>query len=176
MLSADQNPFRTACVEALAPRLDEPLPALVARFAAAGQRGLLAGPHGSGKTTTLEALAPLLGEVTWLRLRADRAHNRAAIALLPRLISGVLLLDGLEQLGPLAWWQVQRRAPRILATSHREHRLPLLHRHATHAPLLNELVVALGATPPADAELLIARHHGNLRHCLRELYDRVAAA
>ena len=180
MLPAERNPYRTALTDGLAPRLDEPLTSIVARFIAMGQRAIVVGPHGSGKTTLLEALAPLLGEelgdVTWLRLRAEPTHNRAMLRALPRRIAGILLLDGLEQLGPLAWWRLSRRAPRILATSHYQQRLPVLRRHRTDADLLSALVRDLGEEPPADVVDLVGRHGGNLRLCLRELYDRAAAS
>ena len=175
MITAECNPYRTARMHALAPRLDgETVEDLLTRFAAQGRRGVLVGVHGSGKTTLLEALAERLGEVTWLRLRNDRAHNRAALAALPPRVPGVLLLDGLEQLGPLAWWRVRGRAPRILATSHVSGRLPLLRRHGTSVALLVALVRDLGEEPPGDVEALFARHRGNVRECLRELYDRTA--
>ncbi len=173
--TAERNPFRTERLHAIAPQLDEPLSTVLARFAAQGRRGVLVGPHGSGKTTLLEALAAQLGEVTWLRLRHDRAHNRRALAALPRTIGGVLVLDGLEQLGPLAWWRIRRRAPAILATSHQSGRLPTLRQHRSSPTLLCALVTALGEPPPADADELVARHDGNLRDCLRELYDRLAS-
>ena len=180
MLPAERNPYRTALTDALAPRLDEPLAAVVERFQAMGQRALVVGPHGSGKTTLLEALAPLLserlGEVTWLRLRAEPAHNRTAVRALPPRITGILLLDGLEQLGPWAWWRLAQRAPRILATSHHVQRLPVLRRHRTDGELLSTLVRELGQQPPSDAAELVHRHRGNLRDCLRELYDRAAAS
>ena len=174
MIAAHRNPFRTERTDALAPLIDEPLAAVLARFAAAGHRGVLVGPHGSGKTTLLEALAPLLGGVTWLRLRRDHAHNRRALAALPRQVPGTLLIDGLEQLGPLAWWRVRRRAARILATSHRRGRLPLLREHRASPELLADLVRALGEEPPADGAALVVRHRSDLRACLRELYDRRA--
>lgn len=174
MIAAHRNPFRTERTDALAPLLDEPMAAILARFTASGHRGVLVGPHGSGKTTLLEALAPQLGGVTWLRLRRDATHNRRALAALPRQVTGTLLIDGLEQLGPLAWWRVRRRAGRILATSHRHGRLPLLREHRSSPEVLIALVRALGEEPPADAAGLVIRHRSDLRACLRELYDRHA--
>ena len=168
------NPFRTGAVLVLTPDLDEDLEALAARFRAQG-RGVLVGPHGSGKTTTLEALVPRLpGPATWLRLRADPAANARAVSALPRQIPGLLVIDGLEQLAPWTWWSVRRRADRILATSHREGRLPLLYRHRTSPPLLARLIERLQAPVPEDLEALVQRHDGDLRACLRELYDRYA--
>jgi hypothetical protein len=62
----------------------------------------------------------------------------------------------------------------VIATSHRPGRLPLLRRHRTSPALLAELVAELD---PAghDAEALWRDHGGNLRECLRALYDRRAA-
>lgn len=176
MLPAEKNPYRTALTASLAPRLDESLAALQARFVRLGQRAVVVGPHGSGKTTVLEALAPQLGDVTWLCLRADAADNRAALDALPKSISGVLLLDGLEQLSPWAWWRIVRRAPHILATSHHAHRLPVLRHHTTDTTLLSTLIRDLGQDPPPDVDDLLKRHQGNIRSCLRELYDRAARA
>lgn len=176
MLPAEQNPYRTALTASLRPRLSESVDLIHARFMRLGQRAVLVGPHGSGKTTLLEALAPLLGEVTWLRLRADRAENRAALQALPQRIAGVLVLDGLEQLSPWAWWRIARRAPHILATSHHAHRLPVLRYHTTDANLLANVIRDLGQEPPNDVDELFHRHHCNIRDCLRELYDRVACS
>ena len=174
MPTAEANPYRVDRLHALTPRLDESLTELVERFAALGRRAVIVGPHGSGKTTLLEALAPQLGAVTWLRLRRDAVHNRSVLRALPPRITGTLLLDGLEQLGPLGWWQVRRRASAILATSHRRGRLPLLRRQSTSPALLAELVRDLGEAPPDDLISLFARQHGDVRACLRELYDRQA--
>ena len=172
MITAERNPFRTACLHTLPPVLDEPLTVLLERFENLERRALLVGPHGSGKTTLLEALAPHLGAVTWLRLRRDRRHNRAALAALPRAPGGVLLIDGLEQLGSLDWLRIRHRARAILATSHHGGRLPTLHQHRTSAALLDTLVQMLGEPAPPDSAQLLQRHGGNLRDCLRELYDR----
>lgn len=176
MLTAERNPYRTALTASLPPRLDESLATIHTRFVTLGQQAVVVGPHGSGKTTLLEALAPRLGEITWLRLRADPVDNRAALRALPAHIPGVLLLDGLEQLSPWMWWKIARRAPRILATSHLAHRLPILRRHTTDATLLIALIHDLGQDAPADVDDLLKRHHGNIRLCLRELYDRAAGS
>ena len=171
---AHRNPFRPERTDALVPVLTETLPELCARFHALGQRAVLVGRHGSGKSTLLRALAHHLGPVTWLRLRDDDRHNRGALAALPVSIPGILLLDGLEQLGPIGWWQVRRRASRILATSHHPGRLPTLRRHDTSPELLAQVIAELGEPLPADHAALFARHQGDVRACLRELYDRAA--
>ena len=90
------------------------------------------------------------------------------------------MLDGAEQPGVLSWrlfrWHA-RRAGGLLITTHRAGRLPTLHRCATTPALLRELVAALGENiDDAEAARLHARHGGNLREALRELYDRHGGA
>jgi hypothetical protein len=68
-----------------------------------------------------------------------------------------------------------RRAGLLVATLHRPRLLPTLIECRTDLGLLRELVAELA---PADAPLLeprldelFERHRGNIRLCLRELYD-----
>jgi energy-coupling factor transporter ATP-binding protein EcfA2 len=182
MIAARDNPFRSERVEDVAFRFgDDGWPALLRRLAAHGGRGLLLGPEGSGKTTLLEALAVRFasdGPVAWLRLRREPAATRARLAafLATPVVGATVCIDGLEQLGRLAWWRAARHARsarRLIATSHHPGRLPVLRRHATSPALLGDLVAELAGAAPSDAEALWRRHGGNLRLCLRELYDRV---
>lgn len=93
----------------------------------------------------------------------------------------VWFLDGVEQLGFLDWrWALSRtrHADGFIVTTHRPGRLPLLHECRTTPELLHELVEELlavdgiGPVPSADeCRTLWNRHSGNLRDCLRELYD-----
>ena len=95
--------------------------------------------------------------------------------------SDIVFVDGAEQLGPLAWWRfrrIVRQATGLVITSHRSGRLPTLIECRTSPTLLRELVTELA---PDDIEKLeprlddlFERHKGNLRSCLRELYDRYA--
>ena len=160
---------------------------LLARLAALRYRAAIVGPHGRGKTTLLEDLAPRL-EAIGLRPRSLTIHeshprlDAADRALLRGLGPGdVLLLDGAEGLGRLAWWRVRRwtrRAGGLVITSHRAGLLPTLIECETTPELLAELVrEILGEeTPPVSLEELFARHGGNVRNALRELYDVYAAA
>lgn len=170
------------------------------RWRRLGRRGVLVGPKGHGKTTLLEQLERRLEatgrEIRRLRLRVDAPSlDRAARR---RLTEGldenvVLSIDGLELLRPWTFWRLRRawrRAGGVLATAHRRSllpfRLPTLHEHRTTPDLLRSLVRELLATddgPDGAAwrsverrlEGLFARHRGNLRECLRELYDDFAA-
>lgn len=179
-LPAHLNPYRTERLHAL-PILALPGgPAgLLDRWRAAGRRGVLVGPPGTGKTSLLEACGRLLaasGEAPrWLRLARDPALTRQRLALYLAQPPGEspLLLDGLEQLGPLAWWRLRRHLRAgILATAHRPGRLPCLHRHPSHPALLADLLAELGEPVPADLEDLWRSQDGDLRACLRLLYDR----
>ncbi len=188
MLPARQNPFRAARIERLAYRLDEAgWTRLLARFDAAGARGLLVGPHGSGKTTLREELEARLAAAGW-RVRTLVASDRQALAWSDLRACAadtadadqrtLLSIDGLDRLGTLAWWRLRRLVGGrggLLATSHVAGRLPTLHEHRTSPTLLRELVAELlppGATSPsARCDLLFARHRGDVRSCLRELYD-----
>jgi len=187
MLPARDNPFAVHRVLRQRYRLDESgWAALLARLDAQGGRGAIVGPHGSGKTTLLEDLAPRLESRGWrvhvLRISAEeRVIPQAFLRQMAPSLGArdALLIDGAEQPGLAAWWSLclrARRAGALVATVHRPGRLPLLHCCVTSPELLRALVVALGETlGPAEAVALHARHRGNLREALRELYDAAAA-
>lgn len=186
MLAARDNPFAVHRLLRVRYRLgDAGWAELLARLAAHRWRGAIVGPHGSGKTTLLEDLGARLGvagwRIHWIRLsdemRAVPAEFFRDVA--PALGSrDVLLVDGAEQLHAGAWWLLYLRTRRVgalVVTTHRPGRLPTVQRCVTSAALLRELVSELGEsiTLPAAAALH-ARHHGNLREALRELYDLAA--
>jgi hypothetical protein len=185
MLARD-NPFAVDRVLAVRYRLSgTSWEELLARLAALGHRGALVGPQGSGKTTLLEDLAPRLADRGFQvhhvvlyegerRLPAD--PGRA----LPRRLGprDLVLLDGADALSRLAWLGLRRHARRaggLVVTSHRPGLLPTLHECATSPALLAGLVRDLagedGARAAPRPEELFARHGGNLRAALRELYD-----
>jgi hypothetical protein len=183
MLRACDNPFAVHRVLRERYRLDETeWSQLFARLESQQNRGALVGPRGAGKTTLLEDLAERLEARRWkiilLQLSAER--DQFALRSIRERVAHVgatdfVLLDGAEQLGPIAWWRFSfwtRRAGGIVVTSHRAGRLPLLRRCETSSSLLRELVSSLGVEiSPAESDALHARHRGNLRDALRELYD-----
>ena len=142
-----------------------------------GWRGAIVGPRGSGKTTLLEDLAVRLEGQGWRIhvLRFTAGQRRLAVP--PRWEAGdFVLCDGAEQLSMLEWRRLARRAGRaggLVITTHRTGRLPVLHRCCTSPELLHSLAASLGEPLSThECEKLHARHDGNVRAALHELYDR----
>jgi len=113
--------------------------------------------------------------------RPEPAAWRAALENLGP--SVVLSVDGAELLSRWRWLRLRwaaRHADGAIITSHRPGLLPTLREHRTSPELLENLVAKLLGKEEAralrpDLERLFAEHGGNLRECLRELYDLVAA-
>ncbi len=188
---AHLNPFRSERVEALSYRGPDVSPSGIIENCRRQHhgRGALTGPKGSGKTTLLleiarhlcaQGKAPLL-----IRLNeTDRRVDWRTLRLNMRLTHPPpLLLDGAEQLSLFAWWRLRRLARRttlLVITSHHPGKLPTLHDHRTTPELLATLVRELLDGPEADIPStqdltpLFERHGGDIRQCLRELYDDVA--
>ena len=158
-------------------------------------RGQVVGPHGSGKTTFLDELGPLLEargfEVVRgflnednRRLSHDTWEPSASQTKKPR----ILLLDGAEQLNAFAWRSFLRRARKafeggIVVTTHQQRSgpIPLLLETRTSPQMLSAFIERLAPdfaqqlTPPEIEEI----HHatrGNLREALWRCYDRAGAA
>jgi len=184
MIAARDNPFRSACVESLAFHYaTDDLHAILTRLEGIGRRGILVGAEGTGKTTLLETLARHSAQqgrsVVWLRLRRDPLENQERLdQFFATTVAGSLVcIDGLEQLGWWMWRRVQRHsaeAAYVIATSHRPGRLPILRRHETSPQMLAQLIHELACESTVDAEVLWRRHRGNVRLCLRDLYDHQA--
>jgi len=184
-LRARDNPFAVQRVLEVRYRLPAGLTweALLDRLAALRWRAAIVGPHGRGKTTLLEDLAPRLNalgfRVRTVTLkeshpRLDRQDKRLLRGLGP---GDVLLFNGAEQLGRLEWLLLKhrtRRAGGLVVTSHRPGLLPTLLECETTPELLVEILRELGEGGEPEVEDLYARHCGNLREALRELYDRWA--
>jgi GTPase SAR1 family protein len=147
-----------------------------------GGRAAVVGPKGSGKTTLLEEVARRLEQpAVVLRIPGSCPQPwRTVRAQLPRPVAyrHAILVDGSEQLGAFGWRRLlhaTRRARYLIVTLHRPGRLPTLIECRTDAGLLRDLVSELAPRECNEIEFsldgLFHRNNGNLRLCLRELYD-----
>jgi hypothetical protein len=182
------NPFATRFTRPGAvPPLDRDgrpldIATLVGRLQSLGSAAVV-GPHGHGKTTLLVALAEALAAagqaVRLVRARgwADLPATLAAIGGPP---AGTwICVAGWESLGP-GRWLLQRAARllsrRLLVTSHGAAGLPVLHACETSGDLLAAIVARLpdrgDRIGTADVTAAFARHGGDLRASLFDLYDR----
>ena len=192
-MKARFNPLRVERVLQVRFRLDvvEPdltLDELLNRWESQGRRGALVGPHGSGKTTLLEDLAihlmtpgyrPVCLRLSSEKRRFSRDESRVLRSLSQ---TTVVLLDGAEQLNYLDWIRFKyrtRKAKGLIITSHRAGLLPTLLECHTSPQLLQEILHQILGNDAArwdvECEALWARHGGDLRLVLREIYDFYAA-
>lgn len=181
MSSASENPFRTSrllAVAAPAGAADDE--ALLARWRAAGRRGALLGPHGTGKTTRLRALADRLAAEGWHVVRVQWHDDGTTTpadwrAALRRADARTLVcLDGAENLGRLGLYRIfhyARRAGGLLATLHRPAwLLPTLARHAPDEALFIAHAAALAPGCEVAARAAFAVAGGNAHEAFRALY------
>lgn len=182
MSLARDNPFRTSRLLALPVHWGDTTPeALLARWHAAGRRGALVGPHGTGKTARLRALAARLADegrrVVWVQWHDDGSTTpagwRAALAAAAD-ARAVVCLDGSENLGLLAAYRLfryTRRAGGVLATLHRRSRLfPTLALHAPDAALFATHAASLAPGCEVAARAAFAAARGNAHEAFRRLY------
>ncbi len=188
-MRARDNPFRVDRVDRVGYRLQGATwEELLLRLAALDYRAAIVGRQGRGKTRLLEELSGRLAErgrrPVWLQLsRRNRRLDPEQHRTLQDLDAGSLLLvDGADELGRLAWRALARRsraAAGLVITAHTAGLLPTLIECTTTVGLLQEIVGELEAEggrslPPLPT--LFDRHQGNLRNALRELYDLAARA
>lgn len=182
-LRAADNPFRADRIEALTVRpRGWTWESLIERLATLGNRGAVVGGHGHGKTTFLEELERRLPNATLrINLAADEPRPLRAALAAGDVAGRIVLLDRSEKIGPIDWQRLRwvwRRAAGIVIARHRPGRLPTLVHLRTSAELLEELALELAPDLPTAIVTtlpeIFARHHGNIRECLRELYDRYA--
>ena len=188
---ARDNPFRTERILQMRYRLkDVTLDELLTRFERMRSRAAVIGPHGSGKTTLLEDFQLRLHEKGFGTrfIRLDEEQSTFSARFLKKLFSGltardILLVDGAEQMSPVAWRWFRWRARKIgglIITTHRAGRLPTLWECRTSPALLagiaTDLLGVESGTILERAERLFEKYHGNLREALREWYDLAAQA
>lgn len=146
----------------------------------------IVGGNGAGKTTLLEQIIPHLKargfEPVVFRLQTEsggKEKDRLTDKLREVKKPGFILLDGAEQLSTRQWLPIRGAASEaagFIVSVHRTSRLPVALELDTSPKLIESLVESLtGASLPDDeAGALFHRHRGNIRECLRELYDRWA--
>jgi hypothetical protein len=144
----------------------------------------LEGPHGHGKTTTLVALVDHLATrgvpVDLVRLRTAGDGRRTLAAVLRGEPGAVVCIDGWERISRLAAVVIRLaarwRRVRLVVTTHRPAGMPVVLRCSTSAGLLAAIVARLpdhgGRIADADVVAAFARHGGDLRESLYDLYDR----
>ncbi|MCA8990668.1 MAG: AAA family ATPase [Planctomycetaceae bacterium] len=161
---------------------------LLHRFEQLNRRAAIIGPHGSGKTTLVEELCELLqtrgDSVCRLRLTSEfrsSASGNVSDWLRDSNTSSILVLDGAEQLHWLTRvkliWRSRSHAG-LLTTSHTPCWLPTLIETQTSTDLLRELIGELAPSfdlPPTLPKQLLDRYQGDIRACLRHLYDLAAS-
>lgn len=181
MIPASENPFRTSRLLGLPAHWGAESPeALLARWHAAGRRGALVGPHGTGKTSRLRALAAQLAAEGWRIVWVQWHDNgtttppdwRAALASSDA--RTVVCLDGSENLGAFASYRTRRHtchAGGVLATRHRPAwSLPTLARHIPNRDLFSAHAATLAPGCEAAALAAFAASRGNAHEAFRSLY------
>mgnify|MGYP000545470654 CR=1 FL=1 len=147
--------------------------------------GEIVGPHGSGKSTLLRVLIPELNHAgrRAVLIELHDGQRRLGVDLgreAGRENTAIVIVDGYEQLSLVSRMGLKRFCRRrrcgLVVTSHRPCGLPLLYRTAPSPRLAEQIVQYLLRGQPAllDAaslERCFARHEGDLRELLFELYD-----
>lgn len=185
-MRARDNPFGIERLEGIRFRAaGRSFEQLMAELEQMAYRAAVVGADGSGKTTLLGQIAEYLSGrglgarsiFTSLDEPFSRQQRRAFLAELGA--GEIVLLDGADHLSGLAWRafkkSVLRKAGGLIITSHKPGLMPTLLECETTENLLAELVEELLAGKEGmdgiDLPGIYNRHNGNIRDCLRHLYD-----
>jgi hypothetical protein len=188
-MRARDNPFGVECVHRIRYRpLDTAFEQILVRLDKLNYRAAIVGPEGSGKTMLLEDLQGALerkGFATRMVFVNDThpftdAACRHLLSELPP--DEIVLLDGADAVSPSSWRLLRHRtiqhARGLVITTHRRGRFPTLIECRTTPALLREIVDDLlppgHDIPPSLLDRLYTEHQGNIRDCLRDLYDLLA--
>ena len=189
-MKANENPFRSSSVERIRYALDCSALNRLVDTALELRLSSLIGPHGTGKTTLLEDLEPLLNErghpTHWLRLNLDSSpdQRKAAIEQIQTLAPKCFcLFDGAEVLTRWQQFQLRRvvrkRGLGLIATLHRKSPLAPLYRTEPDWQLTEQLVRQLAAEHCNNglihqARLAFEQSSGNMREVFRACYWQLA--
>lgn len=184
------NPFATRYTRpgAIAPLTNDGQPfdadALLAELAQTGGCGAFVGPHGSGKSTRLEACreaAAAQGQpVRRIRLRRWTESLAVARAIVALPSGGLVCVDSIEVAGRVGAACLRCLARlhqvQLLATTHAPRGLPVLSICRTSPLLLKRIIEQLPhrheRISDAVLEEVFLASKGNLREALFRLYDR----
>lgn len=156
---------------------------LLAKLSRLNHRAAIIGPHGSGKTTLLETLKQRLSAdgklIMFFRVNTESTRLNAKQWQQLRQVDrqALILFDGADLLSVWAWWRfrrLSRYAKGLIVTSHSRRLLPpLINTQADNQLLhvvLSHLDIELTEQLQQQAEMLLLKHHGNIRDVLRDLY------
>ena len=164
---------------------------MVARLKDAAWRGQIVGPHGSGKSALLATLVPVIQEAEMNPLLVELHNGQRRLPVAPERLAlergrSLLIVDGYEQLGRWYRFRLGRfcrwRGIGLLITSHRPMGLPTLHRTSPTVELVRAVVeklladercedASLARPNTTEIQTAFARHGGDVRETLFELYD-----
>ena len=187
-LSARENPLAVNRTSSIAFRFAQhDWKFQLERLRALNFRAAIVGSQGSGKSTLLAELPERLNEASvqnhfvFLPQLRDQHQPmlREAITLSEQ--GHVLLVDGIER---LSFFQRRdlikrtRNSAGLIVTQHHTGKLPTWIKTETTPELMTAVLVDLKLDQPeilAAGEIAFAKHHGNIRNALRDLYDQCAA-
>ena len=185
-MKARDNPFSAERTDRIAYRpVGTSFEKLLSRLEQMNYRAAIIGPDGSGKTTLLRDLKILLEEKGFVTKTVfindtspfTKDSRKQFFAELK--CNEVVLLDGADHLGKFIWRRfktnVLRSSTGLIITSHKPALLPSLIECSTSQGLFVGIVSQLlNGNSRIDRCLLgqiYDKHNGNIRDCLRQLYD-----
>ncbi|MCB1230818.1 MAG: hypothetical protein KDN19_11155 [Verrucomicrobiae bacterium] len=164
---------------------------LLNRLDQLNHRALIAGPHGTGKTTFLDGLAPRLsarGFSVHRLMFTDENPDLDTTSRQQIEANGgpddVWFIDGSERLDPAEWRWIKRRTlttAGLVITAHRARspRLPLLFETRSSPDMLAAFVHQLAPELAISDETIVRWYResgGNLREALWRAYDHAAGS
>ncbi len=149
-------------------------------------RAAIVGQQGSGKSTLLRELNRQLQQhyipSHFVFLPRQRQHHQPMLELAFEHVENcVLLVDGVERLNLFQrrdLFKRTRNSAGLVITKHHRCKLPTWIQTQTSLDLMTEVLVDLQLDQPeflSAGEIAFAKHNGNIRNALRDLYDQCAA-